>query len=195
MKTKRSEIRNSDGTFASSPLRSAARDAGEKLYEPDFECLHGHRAMRYVSNNGCSECLKVSVRKYQKKHRSDLLLKKRKWAKDNPEKNLAQSLRWYAENKSKALLLNAESKKRHWDVVLLSSRRAASKRRAALLYRLPSWANLDEIRAFYDNCPSGMVVDHVIPLQGRIVSGLHVAENLQYLSREENARKGNKYHV
>ncbi len=68
-----------------------------------------------------------------------------------------------------------------------------AKRRAAKLKRTPSYANLEAIKAFYQNCPKGMVVDHIIPLQGEIISGFHVLENLQYLTPEENARKGNKF--
>ena len=53
-----------------------------------------------------------------------------------------------------------------------------AKRRSAQLKRTPPWADLKAITKFYRNCPSGMHVDHIIPLQGRIVSGFHVLENL-----------------
>lgn len=59
--------------------------------------------------------------------------------------------------------------------------------------RTPSWANLAKIKEFYDNCPKGMTVDHVIPLHGVLVCGLHVENNLQYLSGEDNSRKNNKF--
>jgi 5-methylcytosine-specific restriction endonuclease McrA len=66
-------------------------------------------------------------------------------------------------------------------------------RRASKILRTPQWADLNKIKLFYKNCPKGMTVDHIIPLQGTIVSGLHVYENLQYLTHEENSRKGNKF--
>lgn len=57
----------------------------------------------------------------------------------------------------------------------------------------PPWADIEAIRAFYRACPPGCHVDHIVPLNGRGVSGLHVLENLQYLPAVENLRKGNKF--
>lgn len=65
--------------------------------------------------------------------------------------------------------------------------------RAARLQRIPPWANKEDIKEFYLNCPDGHHVDHIVPLRGKYVSGLHVIENLQYLPASENMSKGNKF--
>jgi len=56
----------------------------------------------------------------------------------------------------------------------------------------PPWANQEILSRIYD-CAEDDQVDHIIPLQGELVCGLHVETNLQYLSVEENLRKSNKF--
>lgn len=56
----------------------------------------------------------------------------------------------------------------------------------------PYWADLKSIENFYRNRPIGHHVDHIIPLNGKIVSGLRILENLQYLPIIENLKKGRK---
>jgi len=72
--------------------------------------------------------------------------------------------------------------------------------RAKRLKRAPKWANLKKIERIYmlaqwasrfTNEP--LEVDHIIPLQGEMVSGLHVEDNLQIIPRSENRRKKNKW--
>lgn len=67
----------------------------------------------------------------------------------------------------------------------------------------PCWLNLadlSEIREIYNRCreiseTSGVVhhVDHIVPISGKDVCGLHVPWNLQILTSTENLRKSNKH--
>ena len=62
-------------------------------------------------------------------------------------------------------------------------------------FQVPKWADLNKIKEIYLKCPEGFHVDHIIPLNGEFVSGLHVENNLQYLTIAENLSKNNTYHV
>lgn len=76
-------------------------------------------------------------------------------------------------------------------------------RQAKLLQRTPTWLNVDqkkEIQEFYWlakdlTAVSGETyhVDHIVPLQGENVCGLHVPWNLQILPADINLSKGNRY--
>ena len=81
-----------------------------------------------------------------------------------------------------------------------------AKRHAAKLNRTPNWltkAHHAEIDGMYEFCQifnqyistsnNKFEVDHIIPLQGKQVSGLHTPENLQVLTRRSNNKKRNKF--
>lgn len=72
-------------------------------------------------------------------------------------------------------------------------------RRAATKAATPMWADFDRIREIYREArrltlETGVKheVDHIIPVQGKIVTGLHVPENLRVVTKAENRRKSNK---
>jgi 5-methylcytosine-specific restriction endonuclease McrA len=87
------------------------------------------------------------------------------------------SLAWYKNNPGKAV--------------------AKSVRRDLLkVQRVPLWADVAKIKAIYTQASTlGLTVDHITPLQGKLVSGLHVENNLQFLTRSENSRKGAQYEI
>lgn len=77
-----------------------------------------------------------------------------------------------------------------------------AKRRTAQLQRTPPWADMKAIERVYREAvrmekETGIphAVDHYYPLQGRNVSGLHVAGNLQVLTALDNLKKHNRYEV
>ncbi|WP_427313047.1 hypothetical protein [Cupriavidus sp. H39] len=73
-----------------------------------------------------------------------------------------------------------------------------AERNRTIVYRItvrmgrPMVAAYDQkaCEAIYAACPDGMQVDHIVPLEGDVVSGLHVAWNLQYMTAEQNGLKG-----
>ena len=89
----------------------------------------------------------------------------------------------------------AKKKHRQTDRGKAVSRALAAKRRATKIMATPSWANLEKIKEIYKNCPEGYHVDHIYPLKSEYVCGLHVENNLQYLTAAENCGKGNKFEL
>ena len=77
------------------------------------------------------------------------------------------------------------------------------KRNAAKKNRTPSWLTVDDlwmIEQAYDIAAKRTEmfgipfhVDHIVPLQGKIVSGLHVPWNLQVITGKENQIKSNRF--
>lgn len=90
-------------------------------------------------------------------------------------------------NKNKSLGIEAEC------AICKNIRNTLDKEYIAL--RTPKWSESLEIADFYTRCPKGYHVDHVIPLRGKLVSGLHVLGNLQYLPAYENLSKSNTYTI
>lgn len=73
---------------------------------------------------------------------------------------------------------------------------AARNRQKKLSNRTPAWADMEAINNVYLEAKNtGATVDHIIPLCGVEVSGLHVHNNLRAIPGEENDRKGNKFYA
>lgn len=79
---------------------------------------------------------------------------------------------------------------------------SSARRAAALAQRMPAWRDQTAIDAIYSEArritaETGVLyhVDHEIPLQGELVSGLHVHNNLRVMLGDDNLRKGHRFEV
>ena len=126
----------------------------------------------------------LKINRNQKKYRSNPEVLKRKKISDK---------KYYSnpKNKIKIKLYRKKYLKTKEGKAKMIAR--INKRRATKLNAIVGWTNLEKIKEIYKNCPKGYHVDHIVPLQGENVSGLHVENNLQYLTAKQNIAKGNKY--
>lgn len=177
--------------------RYEAMQLGEPHYMVDKSCKRGHLALRLTKSGTCIECrrIKETERYYANPEKTKLIVKT-KYQK-NKEKLvlLARTLRaTEPEEKRVARLEQAKIKSRLWRVNNPRHRNAlTTAHKKVVKQRTPAWADRQKIVEFYKNCPKGYQVDHIVPLRGTIVSGLHIAENLQYLTAKENRNKSNRY--
>ena len=130
------------------------------------------RQKAYYQEN--KEEIKAQEKAYRQENKEEIKARQKAYRQKNKEKVKLQLKAYQQENKEKV---------RSWE----------AKRRSAKLNRTPAFANLDNIKQIYYHWPENKVVDHEIPLQGKIVSGLHVETNLQYMTLSENSAKRNSF--
>ena len=176
--------------------RAEAIAKGLKWYFTGKPCRKGHIAKRQVSSKSCWECHQLAYAKWESANLEARSARKRIGIVANPDKIRADHRKSWHLNRVTNLVRAKDYYKRN-KANFIAYNRA---KRAALLQRIPSWADMDACRIFYviaaraTQCTGIQFhVDHVVPLQGRLVSGLHVPNNLQVLSKTENKRKYNKW--
>jgi len=83
-----------------------------------------------------------------------------------------------------------------------SSKLAINRRRLRMICATPCWIDQEKISLIYKEREriteeTGIMhhVDHVIPIAGELVCGLHVPENLQILEARKNLQKSNRFDV
>jgi hypothetical protein len=193
--------------------RAEAKSLGLKMYNTGKPCKRGHFADRYTTGQ-CTECVKLQSTAWRianpEKHSASM----QKWIENNRELHATRVKRWQAANKDK---VREDAKawaranpdkvkaktlrhiKKHPDAY--TARAVASVARRAK--RVPQWLTSDDrwlMREAYKLAKLrtqlfGFIweVDHIIPLRGEFVSGLHVPTNLQVIPKTENRNKRNHY--
>lgn len=126
------------------------------------------------------ELAKARSKRYRDAHKKELIERSKAWQRSNKDKAAANRARYRKNNPGK---VNADQMLRH----------------ARKLAATPKWADLQMIEEFYKRAArltkeTGIQheVDHIYPLRGKEVCGLHIPDNLQILTRAENAAKNNK---
>jgi hypothetical protein len=173
-------------------------------------CKKGHQYPE--DKKQCPECYKIykkqygidnkeQIQPYMTQYRLDnkesIKECKQQWEQDHKEHKKQQAQLYYLDHKEHIKHIKQEYLKTH----LYQHNALSAKRRAAKLNQTPKWLTKDQLKQmehYYETAKwvesilgESIVVDHIIPVQGKNVSGLHVPWNLQLLTREDNARKGN----
>jgi len=125
-------------------------------------------------------------RAYRAANKEKIIANKRAAYLATREANLAQKREYRQANKGKINFL-------------------CSMRKKVVKQRTPMWLSPFDrlkIKCYYSvaamlarNNKEPWHVDHIVPLQGKLVSGLHVPNNLQFLRGVDNIRKKNKFEV
>jgi hypothetical protein len=195
-----------------------AKEKKLKHYYTGIPCKHGHLTLRYTQDARCCECGNVKMRKYWEKYPEardkrnakfrdkkitnpnvyvqELKQKKIKWHSDAEFRQKQMDLmklryQEYKKNPEYVKKINAKSREYAKNNRPLLNAKMA-RRKALQIKATPKWADLNIIKEIYKTCPQGYHVDHIIPLRGKNVCGLHVEFNLQHLPAKENLSKGNR---
>ncbi len=122
-----------------------------------------------------------------------------------------EALQFLAENSKRSFQLSLLSSDDGWDdgpLFVIVKRRLSKKEanssgwaRRLKEYRqaTPPWYDKSEVKAIYKLCremnkrdgAKTWAIDHIYPLNGGVVCGLHIAINLRIIKRKENDQKGN----
>jgi 5-methylcytosine-specific restriction endonuclease McrA len=179
--------------------RKEAKETGATHYFTGEPCTRGHVALRKIKGS-CVECVKEdwaidNERRKGKPKTEAAKAAGRRYYEKNREIVIARAAARPPEEKRRN---RAEYKDRNVDIVRADTSVRKRRHREAT----PTWLTKDErlkMRELYVQARKltsitgeRYVVDHIIPLRGEEVCGLHVPWNLKVITQEENLRKSNK---
>lgn len=159
--------------------------------EKTFDFFYEDKTKSSGYSSYCKDCRKKRTKEYRLENLEEIKVKARVYS-EKHNKERQENGFWEKYRKEHRDAINRDQRK--WCKNNPEKNKArAAKRRARKLNATPSWADLKAIENFYKNCPEKHHVDHIVPLCGKNVCGLHVLDNLQYLPAKENLKKGNKF--
>ena len=166
-------------------------------YRTDCRNSSKKKDLEYAEKN--REAAKLRAKKWHHENKKRANENSKRWRQENPERSKELIKLWGQKNKERVKELNRAWKKANKHKVNANTRM----RQAAKLNATPPWLNedhkfmLEEIYELRDlrTQATGVVhhVDHIVPLRGAEVCGLHVPWNLQVIPASDNIRKGNSY--
>jgi len=129
-------------------------------------------------------------KRYRAKNRDKLVAKCAAWRKKNPDARRE----YYDKNADRERKMALERVKNNPELAREKARLRKRVKNASPLSKIFRKEIL-EVYAERDKRGPGHVVDHVIPLRGKTVCGLHVPWNLQILTESKNCEKSNKLYA
>lgn len=166
--------------------RAEAVQKGLTHYFTGRECVHGHVNSRRVKDRVCAGCESAKMAKLRKEQPKLIADKKKQSYERNKEQHLKQKREYRQANKGKINALVA-ARKKHIKQRTPTWLSTFDKLKIQCMYSIAAMLTRENKESWH--------VDHVIPLQGNTVSGLHVPNNLQLMRGSDNISKKNRYEV